>query len=238
MESLVYPALLVLLVYRVNQDSEERRVTVVSSVFLEHLDKRVLRVTLGGKVHQDRLGWRGFQVPWDQLDPRDHLGHQGHRTAVLVEETRPVACLESEAHLDHRVHLALQVYLVSQVYQAPMETKGQRDQEDLLGFQVSTGSPDRRLKRETEEREERGVCQGEMAGHLDLQGLPDLQDRSPTSQQAIEEVVFQVDQDSQGPQDQKVTRETQVLQDTHLKVRKERLASSWGLTGDPCTSVV
>lgn len=28
------------------------------------------------------------------------------------------------------------------------------------------------------------VYQGEMAGHLDLQGLPDLQDRSSTSQQA------------------------------------------------------
>lgn len=29
------------------------------------------------------------------------------------------------------------------------------------------------------------VYQGEMAGHLDLQGLPDLQDRSSTSQQAM-----------------------------------------------------
>lgn len=146
-----------------------------------------------------------------------------------------MARLDSEAHLDHRVHLALQVCLVNQVCQAHMETKDQRDHEDLLGYQVWTGSPDSRVKREKEERKERWVCQGEMADRLDLQGLPDLRDRSSANQQAMGATAFRVELDSQDPWDQKETKETQVLQDMHLKGRKESLVSSWGLMGDLCT---
>lgn len=103
MGSLVYRALLVLLVHQVNQDSLESRVTLVSSVFQEHREKsktrktptfspacsltllqplRVLRVNQERRVHLGRLGWQGFQVPWDQLDRQDPLGHQGHRTVL------------------------------------------------------------------------------------------------------------------------------------------------------------
>lgn len=147
-----------------------------------------------------------------------------------------MACQDSGAHLDHRVHLVLQVYLVSQVCLAPMETKEQRDQEDLLGYPASTGSPDSRGIREKEERKEQWVCQGEMVGHPDLQGLPDLQDRPPT-RQAMEGMVFQVDQDSLGLWDQKEIKETQVHLDMHLKDRKESRVSSLGLMGDLCTLV-
>lgn len=148
-----------------------------------------------------------------------------------------MASLDSLAHPDHRVHLVLQVYLVSQVCQVTMETKDRRDQEDLLGYQVSMGSQDNRVRRETEDREERWVHQGETAAHLDLQGPPDLQDKSPT-RQAMAGAVSRVDQDSQGPQDQKEIKEIQVLQDMHQKGRKESQASSWGLMGDLSTSVV
>lgn len=147
-----------------------------------------------------------------------------------------MVCLDSEAHLDRRVHLVLQAYLVSQVCQAPMETKEQRDHEDLLGYQASTGSPGSRVIRETEERKEQWVCRGEMAGHPDLQGLPDLRDRSST-RRAMEGTVFRVEQDSQGQWDLKETKETQVLLDMHLKGRKESRVSSWGLMGDLCMLV-
>lgn len=107
-----------------------------------------------------------------------------------------MACLDTEAHLDHRVHRVLQAFQVDQVCQATMETKEQRDREDHLGFQVWTDSLDSRVKRETEERKEKAVGQGETADHLDLQGLPDLQDRPSTTQQEMGEQVFQVEQDS------------------------------------------
>lgn len=58
-----------------------------------------------------------------------------------------MACL---ARLAHRVHLVSQVYPVSQVCRVTTETKVQRDREDPLGSQVWTGSPDSRVKRETE----------------------------------------------------------------------------------------
>lgn len=239
MESLVYRGLLVLLVHRVNQDSLESRVTVVSLVFQDLQEKRGIRVNKEGQVHLGRLGWQGFQVPWDLLDPQDPLGHQGHHTVDLITrmDMRPMACLDSGAHLDHRVHLVLQVYLVNQVCQATMETKDQRDHGDLLGYQDWTGSPDSRVRRETEERKERWAPPGEMADHLDLRGLLDHRDRSPTSQQAMGEAAFRVEQDSQAPWDQRETKETQVLLDMHRKERKENLVSSWGLMGDLCTLV-
>lgn len=71
--------------------------------------------------------------------------------------------------------------------------------------------------------------------HPDLQGPPDLQDRLCTSRQEMEE-VFQAEQDSRGPLVQKETKGSQVLQDMHLRERKENRASSWGLMGDLCTS--
>lgn len=59
-------------------------------VFQDRPGKRVLRVTQEGQVHQGKLGWQDCQVPWDQLDLQDLLGHQdhqGHRTVlVLVTE--------------------------------------------------------------------------------------------------------------------------------------------------------
>lgn len=144
--------------------------------------------------------------------------------------------LDSEAHLDHRVHLVLQVCLVNQVYQASLEIKEQRDHEDLRGYRVWTGSPDSRVRKATEDRKARVVCRGETAAHLDLRDLPGLQDRSSTSRRTIEEAACRVEQDYLGPQDQKGTKETQVLQDMHLKGRKESLASSWALTGVLSTS--
>lgn len=54
-------------------------------VFLDRLEKRVLRVTRDGRVRLGRLGWRGFRVPWGRLDPQDHLDHRGHRTALVLE---------------------------------------------------------------------------------------------------------------------------------------------------------
>lgn len=248
MESLVFQALLVHQVHRVDQDSQEQRVTVVNSDFQELLEKskthrtptfsttysltlllplRVLRETLEGQARQGRLGWQGFQVPWVQLDHRDLLARQGHRTVLVLMDMRTtMAFLDSEAHLDHRVHPASQVYLESQVSQAHMGTREQRDREDLLGSQVSMGSLGSRAKRETEEREERVVCQGEMAAHLDLQGHLDPRDRSPTTRQATGGEVPRVEQDFRALWDQKETKETQVLQDMHQKDRKESLVSS------------
>lgn len=215
--------------------------TAVSLVFQEHQEKRVLRVTWDCQVPLGSLGWQGFQVPWDQLDRQDPLAHQGHRAALVIVtrmNTRQTTAFPgSMAHLDLRVHLVSQVYLVGQVCQVIMETKEQRDQVELLGFQVSTGSQDSRVQRETVDREESRVCQGEVEGFLDLQVLPVLQDKPPT-RRAMEGMVFLVEQDSQGPQDQKETRETQVLQDMHREGRKESLVSSWGLMGNLSTSGV
>lgn len=250
MELLVYQALLVPPVDLVHQESEARRVTLVSSVFQVQPEKRVLRVISDCQVRQGRLGWRGSQVPWDQLDLQDLLGHQGHRTALVtwMDTRATTASLVSPAHLDHRVQLVFQVCLVGQVCQVITETKEQRDREDLLGCQVWTGSQDSRVRREREERKERRVRQGETVGYLDLQGLPDLQDKPSTRRVTImtyigtkggrEDMVSQVVQDSQGPLDQKEKKETPVLQDMHLKGRKESLVSSWGLMGDLSTSVV
>lgn len=212
--------------------------TPVSSVFQVRLERRVLRVTSDCQVHQDRLGWQGFQVQWDQLDLQDLLGHRGHRTVLVtwMDMRATMATLVSLAHLDHRVHLVFQVCLVGQVCRVLTETKEQRDQEDLLGCQVWTGSQDSRVKKEAEERKERWVLQGEMAGYLALQGLPDLQDKS--SKPAMEDMVSRAEQDSQGPQDQKEKKDPPVLQDTHLKGRKESLVSSWDPMGDLSTSAV
>lgn len=57
---------------------------------------RVLRVTSDCQVHLGRVGWQDFQVPWDQLDLQDLLGHQGHRTAFMwVEVKRIYRCFFS-----------------------------------------------------------------------------------------------------------------------------------------------
>lgn len=105
MEPLVYQGHLVPQVHSVNQDPEERRVTVVNSVFQEQLGKsktrktptfspacsltllhplRVLGVTKDRRVQPGRLGWQGFQAPWDRLDLQDPPGHQGHHTALAM----------------------------------------------------------------------------------------------------------------------------------------------------------
>lgn len=91
------------------------------------------------------------------------------------------------------------------------------------------------MKRETEDGKARLVCQDATVAHLDLLGLLGLQDRSSTSQRAMEDLEHLVKQDFRGPWDQKEIKEIQVLQDMHLRDRKENLASSWGQMGTPCT---
>lgn len=239
MEYPVYQALQVVQVPQVHQDQEQIRVTAVSSVFRGQLEKRVLRVTQEGQGHQDRPDLQGFQVPWDLLDHLGLLGHQDPRIELDLEMRLDLKGLEVAylAHLDLRVHLVLLDFLESQAYQAAMGTKELRELEVLLGCQDSMGLLDSRVKKETEEREEIRVFRGETEDSLDLQGLQDHQDLSPIRQQT-EELVFQVEQDFQGLQDQKETKEILVLQDMQLKDRKENLVSSWGLMGDLYTLVV
>lgn len=77
-----------------------------------------------------------------------------------------------------------------------------------------------------------------MVAHLDLQGLLDLQDGSPTNQQEMEHRVSQVEQVSRDQWERREKKETEVLRDMHPRGRKENLGSSWALTADPCTWVV
>lgn len=238
MEYPVYQALQVPLVPQVHQDQEQIRVTVVSSVSLDQLEKRVLRETQEGQERQDRPDLQGFQVPWDQLDHLGLLGHQDPRIALDLGMRLGLKGLEVAylAHLDPRAHLVLLDFLVSQVYRAAMGTRGLRDLEVLLGCRDSMGFLDSQVKKETEEREEIRVFQGVMGDLRGLQGLQDHQDLSPTRHQT--ESVFQVEQDFQGLQDQKETKEMLVLRDLLLKDRKENLVSSSGLMGGLSTSVV
>lgn len=249
MEYPVYQALQVPLVPQVHQDQEQIRVMVVSSVSLDQLERRVLRVTQEGQERQDRPDLQGFQVPWDQLDHLGLLGHQDPRIALDLGTRLGLKGLEVAhlAHLDPRAPLVLLDFLVSQVYQAAMGTKELRDLEVLLGCRDSMGFLDSRVKKETEEREETPVFQGVMGDLRGLQGLQDHQDLSPTRHQTImtyigtkghRESVFQVEQDFQGLQDQKETKEMLVLRDLLLKDRKENLVSSSGLMGGLSTSVV
>lgn len=227
---------LVLLGYPVHLDLQEERVTVVTSVFQDQLEKRALRVNQDRWGHQDRLAWQGFQVQWDQWDhqgPPDHLGHHIALAMVIKMDMRySVVCLDSEANLDPRAHLVLQVILEIQVYQEHLVAKEQKDHEDLLGSLAWMVQLEKKVQRETAARKERGVCQEEMVDHLDLQALLDLQDRSSTSQEEMLDQVFQAGQDSQAQWDQKGKKGTKGHQDMHLREKKESLVSSRGLMGD------
>lgn len=179
MESPVCRVLLVLL----GDPDPKRRETTGSSAFREQLEKsapskrptyspacfltllhplRVLRVTSDCQAPWGKAGWRGFQVPWDQSDPLDPPGPRGPRPASVTgsgTDTRPTRThLDSVAPLDLRARRASAVYLVGRVCRGTTETKDHRDPLDLLGFPVSTGSPE---CREPQEREERRVCRGE-----------------------------------------------------------------------------
>lgn len=133
MELLVYRGRTVRPASLVNLDSEGRRETVVSLVFQEQLERRVLKATQDNQERQDKPGWRDFQVPWDQWDLQDPPAHRGPRTAairVTVTTTTPTTVrLDSGARLDHRVHRASPAFRAGRVCQEAMETKGRRDPE-------------------------------------------------------------------------------------------------------------
>lgn len=54
----------------------------------------------------------------------------------------------------------------------------------------------------------------------------------------MEELVLQGDQELRGHQERREIKEMLVLQDTHPRVRKASLGSSWDQTGNPCTWAV
>lgn len=140
MESRASPVPRVLLVLLVSLDSEERRVTVLSSVFQEQLVKRVNREIQDKQVYQGSLGLQGFQVPWDQWDLQDLLAHQALLPTLVIATTMSTrwagAYLDSLAHPDPRVRPVLQVSPVSQVCLASTETKEQKGHGDHLGCQA------------------------------------------------------------------------------------------------------
>lgn len=259
---LVYQAYRVLLELLVSLDSEEPRATMASWDFQEQQGRshqlqtpaslaasslsllhllQVLRVTQDRRGLLGRPAWRGSPVPWGQLDLQGHLDHLDRRTApalTAVRDLRTVmACLDTEASLDHRVQLGSPDFLVNQVSQVSLGAKEQRDLEDPLGYRVWMDSPDSRARKAKEERKDRWVCQVETEGRLAPQGPPGLPVRWCTSQEKTRDRAFQAGLDSLALQGPKEIKETPVYQVTPPRDKKESRASSWGQMGDLCTWV-
>lgn len=84
----------------------------------------------------------------------------------------------------------------------------------------------------------KGVCLGERAARLGLQVPPDVQDRSSTSLEEMEELGLLEEQELRGQSEKREIKEMLVLQDMPPRVRRASLGSSWDQTGNPCTWAV